>query len=93
MREFIVITVQAENLDKIYDLEVPTNVKVRQLAENIRDVLNSYLSDKVLNQSHCILYSERLQRVLSNEETFYEAGIWNGDVIQMRKGGIINAGN
>lgn len=93
MREFIVITIKAENLDKTYDLEVPTGIKARQLAGNIRDILNAYLSKNILPYDHCVLYSERLQRMLSDNETFYEAGIWNGDVIQIRKGGIFNAGN
>ena len=93
MREFIVVTVQAENLDKTYDLEVPTNVKARQLAANIKEVLNAYLSQNVLKERTYKLFSERLRREINDNETFYEAGIWNGDVIQMKKGGIFHTGN
>ena len=65
-----------------YDLEVPTNVPVRQLKKDIVETLNSYKKRLSLSDKNVQLSSVNLKRMLRDSETFESAGVWTGDYIE-----------
>lgn len=84
MRPFVIITIQDEKKNFIYDMEVPTDIPVKQLTENMIDTISSYNSKISLSPKPGILYCQRLKRELDEEETFGSAGIWTGDILVLR---------
>lgn len=65
-----------------YDLEVPTDVAVRQLKKDIVETLNSYKKRLKLSDANVRLSSVNLNRSLRDGETLESAGVWNGDYIE-----------
>ena len=81
MRPYIIITVQTDNKDFVYDIEVPTNVPAGRLGNDIIEALtvhNQIVSSIALKGS---LFCKRLSMTIPEEMTFLEAGVWSGDVI------------
>lgn len=81
MRPYIIITVQTDNKDFVYDIEVPTNVPAGRLGSDILEALNTHdqiVSTLALKGS---LFCKRLSMTIPEEMTFLEAGVWSGDVI------------
>lgn len=81
MRPYIIITVQTDNKDFVYDIEVPTNVPAGRLGNDIIEALtvhNQIVSSIALKGS---LFCKRLSMMIPEEMTFLEAGVWSGDVI------------
>lgn len=81
MRPFVIVTVQNNNKDFVYDFEVPTSVPAARLANDIKDTLFNYNPN--LNRIFLTgnLYCERLHENIPKDKTFLDMGIWNGDVI------------
>lgn len=81
MRPFIIVTVQTENKDFVYDIEVPTNLPAGRLGDDIIEALTAYnpnIGKIVLKGS---LLCKRLSMTIPEEMTFLEAGVWSGDII------------
>lgn len=87
MRPFVIITVTfqdgQENL--FYDLEVPTDVPAGQVARDMAEVLNHYRQKEILPMNGCSLLNKRTGKALRPEETFSRAGVWQGDVLMIKK--------
>ncbi len=83
MREMVLITLKSIRMQGLYDLEVPADVPAGQLTEDIAEVMNNYLNEMLFDPADYVLKCERLKRVIGVDETFYEAGIWNGDIITL----------
>ena len=88
MNPFITVKLKCPDLEKAYDIEVPTNVNVGKLTGDLIEMVNAYLSEKhpMDGKDYCIR-SERLDRILWKNETLEEAGIRNGDIIVLEKRG------
>lgn len=86
MRPFLIISVSDERKEMPYDVdvEVPTDVPVSKLAADIWEVLRAYHHGKTINRQAIQLFSNRLNRILQEEETLGDAGIQMGDVIIIR---------
>ena len=88
MNPFITVKLKCPDLEKAYDIEVPTNVNVGKLTGDLIEMVNAYLSEKhsMDGKDYCII-SERLDRILWKNETLEEAGIRDGDTIVLEKRG------
>ncbi len=77
------IIVTATNLTKsyMYDLEVPTNLTIDKLKDDMVETLNGYNPDLFLSTAVTELFCNRLGRNLLSHETLESAGVWNGDYI------------
>ena len=74
-----------EGGDKSYDMEIPCDVPARILVNHICQTLKNYTSGKTrLSPERLRLFCRRLNRSLEANETFEQAGIWNGDYIDLR---------
>ena len=80
MKPYVIVTVQDPQKTFAYDVEVPTDVEVGKLADDIAEVINSY-SRKNRVPSGVGLACFRLKKKLNPAETFAEAGIWTGDTL------------
>lgn len=65
----------------MYDLELPTNITIDKLKDDIVEALNGYNPDLYLRTATTELFCNRLGRQLTSNETLIEAGVWNGDYI------------
>lgn len=81
MKPYVIVTVQDGNKQFNYDMEIPTDVQVGQLAGDILEALSCYNTKISLPKGSCSLFCKRLNRGLYINETFGTAGIWNGDII------------
>ena len=71
--------------EKSYDMEMPCQVPVKPLITHICQTLNLYTEGAINLQPQSLrLWCRRLERVLSPGETLEDAGIWNGDHIDLK---------
>ena len=84
MRPSVIVTINNDDNNYTYDVEIPTDVPCDKVFRDLINSLSVYsgVSDGLRYKTG--LYSLRLQRFLDNSETFGTAGIWNGDVIMIR---------
>lgn len=82
----VIVTVHFPYQGKLsgYDMEVPCHVAAQLLCEHIVQTLNGYSSRYNLKSTGSRLFCPRLGRVLSPAETLHEAGIWNGDYLELK---------
>lgn len=68
-----------------YDMEMPCQVPARPLIAHICQTINQYTEGSVSLQPQGLqLHCRRLNRALTLEETLENAGIWNGDHIDLK---------
>ena len=68
-----------------YDMEMPCQVAARLLISHICQTVSLYSEGAVdLQPQGLRLYCRRLDRVLTPEETLENAGIWNGDHLELK---------
>lgn len=81
----VTLTCTAAAAEKSYDLEMPCQVPARPLIAHICQTINLYTEGAVdLQPQGLRLWCRRLERALSPEETLEDAGIWNGDHIDLK---------
>lgn len=81
--ERIIITLKDITCQSAFDLEVPLNLEVDKLIDDIIQTLNSSDSRHRGIYDSTRMFSPRLNRYLDRTETFETAGIWNGDYIEL----------
>ncbi|WP_195451471.1 EsaB/YukD family protein [Anaeromassilibacillus sp. 1001302B_160321_C8] len=79
--ESIIVTVTNISKAYLYDLEVPTNITIDKLKDDIVEALNGYNPDLFLRTATTELFCNRIGRQLKADETLENAGVWNGDYI------------
>lgn len=79
--ENIIVTVTNISKSYLYDIEVPTNITIDKLKDDIVEALNGYNPDLFLRTATTELFCNRIGRQLKAEETLENAGVWNGDYI------------
>ena len=71
--------------EKAYDMEIPCHVPVNILIRHICETLRNYSEGSLRpNAENLRLFCRRLNRMLATNETFEQAGIWNGDYIDLK---------
>lgn len=63
------------------DIEVPTDVTIDKLKDDIVETLNGYNPELYLRTLSVELFSNRLGKQLCKEDTLESVGAWNGDYI------------
>lgn len=81
--EFIMVTVTNEKSSFFVDLEVPADLTLDKLKEDIVQTLNGYLPELCLDTFSTGILSNRAGRLLKPEETLEEAGVWSGDYLTL----------
>ncbi len=82
----IIVTVTNLSKSYMYDLEVPTNLTIDKLKDDIVETLNGYNPDLYLRTPTTELFCNRIGRKLLPDETLESAGVWNGDYITVMEG-------
>jgi uncharacterized ubiquitin-like protein YukD len=79
----IIVTVsfRTDTTDKAYDLEIPGNVPASVLRHQIAAAIREYSGHTVKGTG---LFVRRLNRCIGPGETPDEAGIWNGDILEIK---------
>lgn len=68
-----------------YDMEMPCQVPARTLITHICQTINLYSEGALdLQPQGLQLWCRRLERVLSANETLEDAGVWNGDHLDLK---------
>lgn len=85
MRSVIVtIELQLKTEHCSYDFEIPCDVPVELLLQHIAQTCNGYRANLKVPTKGGSLYAKRLSRTLRPQETFEDAGIWNGDILSIK---------
>lgn len=79
--ESIIVTVTNIAKAYLYDLEVPANITIDKLKDDIVETLNGYNPDLFLRTATTELFCNRIGRRLNADETLESAGVWNGDYV------------
>ncbi len=77
----IIVTLTDKNRSFLYDLEVPSELEVDKLKDDIVEALNGYNPSLFLKTAGVELLCNRSGRQLLSEDTLESAGVWNGDYI------------
>lgn len=81
----VTLTYRRDGVEKNYDMEMPYNVPARILGSHICQTLENYTGIPVRRADTPVqLYCRRLNRMLNSGETLEQAGIWNGDHMELR---------
>lgn len=81
----VTLTCTADAEEKSYDMEMPCQVPVRPLIAHICQTISLYTEGTVNLQPQGLqLHCRRLNRTLTPEETLEDAGIWNGDHMDLK---------
>ncbi len=81
--DHIIVTVTNMQKTFLYDLDVPANLTVDKLKDDIVEALNGADPSLFLRTAATELFCNRLGRQLAAEETLETAGVWNGDFITL----------
>lgn len=84
MRPYVIVTLRSAAFSGTYDLEIPTDTAAGRLVKDIAETISSYRGEPSFPAASYGLYCERLGRMIHKTETFAEAGIWSGDIIEMK---------
>lgn len=77
----IIVTLTDKNRSFVYDLEVPSELEVDKLKDDIVEALNGYNPNLFLRTAEVELLCNRSGKQLLPEDTLESAGVWNGDYI------------
>lgn len=81
----IIVTITNEQSTYSYDIEIPIDLEIEKLLDDIVQTLNGYNPALFLNVFSVILYSRREKKFLSAKDTIRQAEIKNGDYIEIRR--------
>lgn len=85
--KMVIVTLSfvAGGTEKSYDMEMPCQANVKSLTAHICQTLQLYSEGRIELQPLALqLRCRRLDRVLNPNETLEDAGIWNGDHLELK---------
>lgn len=83
--ENIIVTVTNQMRSFFYDIEVPTNLTIDKLKEDIVEALNGYNPNLFLSAATSKILCNRTNHLLEDDETLESAGVWNGDYLTIKE--------
>lgn len=83
--ENIIVTVTNQQKSFFYDIEVPIELAISNLKDDIVETLNGYNPNLFLKTATVSLLCNRTGHVLADNETMETAGVWNGDYITIKE--------
>lgn len=81
----IIITVTNQSKSYFYDIEIPVELSIRNLKDDIVEALNGYNPNLFLKAATVSLFCNRTGHTLTDDETMETAGVWNGDYITIKE--------
>ena len=75
MVEKVIVTVKIQGVNGTKDIEIPTDMKVREFIENS---LSVYLGTSAPNPDRVRLKAEPSGKMLVGDDTIAESGVWDG---------------
>lgn len=84
--ETIIVTITDERGSFFIDVEVPIDLPMGKLKDDIVQTLNGYCPELYLVSLGTEIISKRCKKVLRDEETLEQAGVWNGDYLTLISG-------
>ena len=81
----VTILVKAEGKNIAYDMELPVNVPALILVNQIVETLNEYRRALRISGKNKVLWAKRLDRNINPDETLENAGIWDGDYLELNE--------
>lgn len=83
--ESAIVTVRNTGGSFEKDMELPSNLPVRELSVRLLEVLRTLDYVSFGSFSHLVLSSDG--RILDDEKTLDELNVWDGSIITVRQGG------
>ena len=83
MTEKIIVTVTDQYGSFCEDLELPTNLPMVKLKDDIVQTINGYCPELNLPLYGVRVFSNRRNIILNDAETLAKSGIWNGDYLTL----------
>lgn len=77
----VIVTIKTDCSHATYDVEVPTDLESGRLAHNIVAAVRLVDRDFLSDTNAYRLRIDHLGRNLRADETFAEAGVWDGSVV------------
>ena len=81
----IIVSVRDGASGMLRDLELPDDVKIRDLLDDIIQTLNGCDQKPRPAAADTNLYDVRLRKTLYRDGTTESEGVWNGDVLELRE--------
>lgn len=82
--ESVIVTVKSCECKHIFDVEIPTNFPANVLVNKIIGLITSIDSCFTRLESKYQIFIESLGRVLEEDETLEEAGVWEGSILKLK---------
>ena len=79
----IIVTITNKEKGFYQDIEVPVQVNIQKLKDDIIDCLNAYTSSFDFPKHGVKIFHDRNQCFIEDTNTLEEAGVWNGDYISL----------
>ena len=86
MLNSVILTVQIAEIDFEYDMELPANMPGRLLCDKLLSALKNIETDAFHMTETINLLIEHTQKVLEDDKTLEESGVWDGSIITVLKG-------
>lgn len=77
----IIVTVVDLKASRQYDVEVPTDLELEKLLDDIVQTLICYEPELSYSLNRTVLYSPKKGKNLDSSKNLKEEGIWNGDYL------------
>ncbi|MDR0405979.1 MAG: EsaB/YukD family protein [Clostridiales bacterium] len=87
MLNSVILTVRVERTDLEYDMEFPADVPGGQLCEKLLAALRNIENDTFRAVEKIHLTIERTGTPLDDDQTLEQAGVWDGGIVTVVKGG------
>jgi hypothetical protein len=81
----IIVTVVKDRGDECYDIEVPVDLTVDKLTDDMVQTLNGYNPSLYLQEHDMELICDRTGQKLERDKTLEQSGVRNGDYIVMKR--------
>lgn len=79
--ENLIVTVTDQYGSFSCDIEIPCKITVRMLIRDLFKSSTDFIPVRFKEPAAMQLFSVRMERILSDNETMESAGIWNGDIL------------
>lgn len=79
----IIITVVDHFSGRDFDIEVPVDIEIFKLIDDITQTLHGYCPELWWDIADVTLYSRRQRHRLDVNKTLHEEKVWNGDYIDI----------
>ena len=81
--EYVIVTVMSNINSKYYDVGLPVNIPGKALVDKILSLIKTFDMDFSRELKGERVHLENLGRFLADDETLWEAGVWDGSMLKI----------